>query len=80
MIERQAGNYALPDETDILISKELNKKTLFIPLPLGLSIILAWGLKQLSFRIIDYAEKVRGWEKTEVIPMKTQQRILYFIQ
>lgn len=42
-----------------LISKELHKKTLFISIPLRLGIMLAKGLKLLSFHRMNYVEQVQ---------------------
>lgn len=42
-----------------LISEELHKKTLFISIPLRLGIMLAKGLKLLSFHRMDYVEQVQ---------------------
>jgi uncharacterized protein YbjT (DUF2867 family) len=41
-----------------IISKELNKKTVFISLPLGLGVLMARVLKTLSLGKIDYVERV----------------------
>jgi len=42
-----------------LISKELNKKTIFISVPLGLGVFMARVLKIISIGKIDYVEKVQ---------------------
>ncbi|NLN42292.1 MAG: nucleoside-diphosphate sugar epimerase, partial [Clostridiales bacterium] len=42
-----------------LISKELNKKTIFISVPLGLGVFMARVLKIISIGKIDYIEKVQ---------------------
>ena len=42
-----------------LISKELNKKTIFVSIPLGLGVFMAKVLKVLALGKIDYIEKVQ---------------------
>lgn len=60
------GDYILSGEKPItmldmfkLISKMLNKKTIFISVPLGLGVLMAKCLKVCTFGKIDYIEKVQ---------------------
>lgn len=73
--EITTGEYVLSGEKAIsmiamfaLISEKLDKKTIFVGIPLKFGVIMAWTLKIITFNRIDYVEKVKRMGEDRSFP------------